>query len=279
MQQRIASLPARGVVEVAGPDRVAFLQGLVSADVAAVAPGRAAWSALLTPQGKYLHDFFVVEDGGRLLLDCVRAEAGAVAKRLARYRLRSQVTVEDVSTNWLVYVEFGVGEPSATPPGAICFADPRLPDAGLRVLSPSPLAATASADDYDAHRLALGLPDGPPDLEVEATVLMEAGFDELGGISWTKGCWMGQELTARTRYRGLVKRRLVPVEVSGELPPSGTPITSADGAEVGLMRSGRGSRGLALLRTDALMRGQPMTSAGASVVAHMPDWFRLVSKP
>ena len=120
--------------------------------------------------------------------------------------------------------------------------DPRLPEAGWRVISATKPAANATHDDWDRHRFALGLPDGSRDLEAEKTVLLEAGFDELGGVSWTKGCYMGQELTARTKYRGLLKRRLVPVTGQGSLPPPGTPVMR-DGAEVGTMRSAREDTG------------------------------------
>ena len=140
------------------------------------------------------------------------------------------------------------GEPEAA---AIAAPDPRLPDAGWRIIATAPLPANANEDDWDRHRLSLGLPDGTRDLEAEKTVLLEAGFDELHGVSWSKGCYMGQELTARTKYRGLVKRRLVPVTVDGPLPAPGTPVLR-DGTEVGTMRSGRDGMGLAVLRLDAL---------------------------
>ncbi len=141
------------------------------------------------------------------------------------------------------------------------------------MLAPAPLPANASEQDYDLHRLALGLPDGSRDLEAEKTVLLEAGFDELNGISWDKGCYMGQELTARTNYRGLVKRRLVPVAVAGPLPAPGTPVLRA-GAEVGTMRSGRDALGMALLRLEALADG-PLACGEARLTPRVPAWMRL----
>jgi folate-binding protein YgfZ len=140
------------------------------------------------------------------------------------------------------------------------------------VLAAEPLAGTAEPDDWDRHRLVLGLPDGARDLEPEKTVLLEAGFDELNGVSWTKGCYMGQELTARTKYRGLVKRRLVPVSAPRPLPPPGTSVT-AEGRDAGTMRSSRDCLGLALLRLDAL--DQPLVSGGVSLTPHVPGWMRL----
>jgi hypothetical protein len=268
-----ALLPDRGVLELTGPDRVAFLQGLVSNDVAALAPGQACWAALLTPQGKWLADFFVVATPDALLLDAERAQIPALALRLSRFRLRSKVVLRDASADWYLHAAWGAPPPAQ----GLVFADPRLAEAGWRVVAPAPLPADATAEDYDRHRLALGLPDGSRDMEAEKSVLLEAGFDELHGVSWSKGCYMGQELTARTRYRGLVKRRLVPVDVTGPLPPRGTPVTDAAGAEVGEMRSGHDCRALALLRIDALARA-PFIAGEARVAPRIPAWLSLPAR-
>ncbi|HEY0421650.1 MAG TPA: folate-binding protein [Acetobacteraceae bacterium] len=266
----LASLPDRGVIEISGEDRVPFLQGLVSNDVTLVAPGAAVWAALLTPQGKFLAEFFILSDGARLLLDCERPQAPSLAQRLGRYRLRSRVALRDASGEFHVHAAWD-GVPDL-PPDAVAAPDPRLPEAGWRILSPMPLPTDATMQDWDRHRLALGLPDGARDLEAEKTVLLEAGFDELGGVSWTKGCYMGQELTARTKYRGLVKRRLVPVSVSGPLPPPGTPVLR-DGMEVGVIRSGQGELALAQLRLDAL--SESLRCGEAVLTARPPAWMRL----
>lgn len=266
----LAHLPERGVLATAGEDRVGFLQGLVSNDVQAAAPGAAVWAAFLTPQGKWLADFFILAERERLLLDCERAQAAMLVQKLGRYRLRAKVTLGDLSGEYAVYAAWG-GTP-ALPDGMVAAPDPRLPEAGFRMLSAVPLEANASAADWDCHRLALGLPDGSRDLEAEKTVLLEAGFDELHGISWDKGCYLGQELTARTKYRGLVKRRLVPVRIEGTLPSPGTPVFAGE-REVGTMRSGRGSIGLALLRVDAI--GQPLACGGATLIRRVPAWMEL----
>jgi folate-binding protein YgfZ len=267
----IALLPDRGVIELSGDDAVPFLQGLVSNDVTQAAPGRAVWAALLTPQGKWLADFFILADGTRLLLDVERAQAPMLLQRLARFRLRSKVGLTDQSDAWRVHAAWnGVPELS---PGAVAVPDPRLAEAGWRILAAGSLPVTADADAWDLHRLALGLPDGSRDLDAEKSVLLEAGFDELGGISWTKGCYMGQELTARTKYRGLIKRRLVPVAVEGPLPQPGTPVMR-DGAEVGAMRSGRSRRGLALLRLEAI--GSLSLPCGEALLRpRVPAWMAL----
>jgi tRNA-modifying protein YgfZ len=263
---RLAALPSRAVLVAEGEDRVAFLQGLVSNDVAEAAPGRAVWAALLTPQGKWLADFFIFSNGEQLLLDCERQQIESIQRRLARFRLRSKVTL-NVADKLTVYAAWD-GTPEVD---AIAAPDPRLPEAGWRLLSAVPLPTTALEADWDRHRLVLGLPEGSRDLETEKTVLLEAGFDELHGVSWTKGCYMGQELTARTRYRGLVKRRLVPVTIEGPVPEPGTPVLR-DGREVGTMRSGIGQTGLAVLRLEA-MQGA-LTSGEATLTPRIPTWMQ-----
>lgn len=265
---QVASLPARAVLAVSGPDRVSFLQGLVSNDVAAAAPGHAVWAALLTPQGKWLADFFIGSDGERLLLDCERAQLPMLQQRLTRYRLRSKVALQEAELP--VYAAWD-GEPVL--PG-IAARDPRLPEAGWRVLTADSVGVNASEDDWDAHRLSLGLPDGSRDLEAEKSILLEAGFDELNGVSWTKGCYMGQELTARTRYRGLVKRRLVPVRIDGPPPPPGAPLLR-DGRELGTMRSARNQLGMAVVRLEALESA--LISGATTVTPVVPGWMRLGS--
>ncbi len=155
---------------------------------------------------------------------------------------------------------------------AMTAPDPRLPAAGWRILAPVALPVSATPEDYDRHRLSLGLPDGSRDMEADKSVLLEAGFDELGGVSWTKGCYMGQELTARTKYRGLVKRRLVQVSADGEIPPPGTAIIARD-VEVGQMRSGAGNIGLALLRVGAI--NDALSCDGKMLAVEVPSWIRL----
>jgi tRNA-modifying protein YgfZ len=272
----IAPLPERGVIALTGADRVAFLQGLVSNDVAAAGPGRAVWAALLTPQGKWLADFFILAEADRLLLDVEAAQLPLLLQRLGRYRLRAAVSLAALPDR-VVLAAWG-GPLPTLPEGTIAAPDPRLAEAGWRLLGPAPPPPGAGhievgADAWDRHRLALGLPDGSRDLEAEKTVLLEAGFDELGGVSWTKGCYMGQELTARTRYRGLVKRRLVPVGIEGDPPIPGTPVLRADGSEAGTMRSSREDLGLALLRLDAVR--VPLACGDARLRPRIPDWMRL----
>jgi tRNA-modifying protein YgfZ len=291
---RYVFLEDRGIVTVAGEDRVGFLQGLVSADVAKVRPDRAAYSAFLTPQGKFLHDFFLVDMGEMLSLDCERARADDLRRRLSLYKLRTRVAIANVSDEYRVFAAFGptiADKLRLTTPGqaaeyagGIAYLDPRLPAMGVRVLlhgglGEDPLIALgcvrAEPEDYHALRIANGLPDGSRDLPVEKAILLENGFDELHGIDWNKGCYVGQELTARTKYRGLVRKRLMPVAVEGPLPASGTEI-AFDGKEAGEMRSGQGARALALLRLEAvqqaLAEGRPLTAGAAKLTPIKPSW-------
>jgi len=262
---KIAALSERAVLAVAGEDRVAFLQGLVSNDVAEARPGHAIWAALLTPQGKWLADFFIHTDGERLLLDCERPQLPMLQQRLSRYRLRSRVTLSD--TGLYVFAAWD-GEPDVA---GIVSRDPRLPEAGWRVLAAEEIAVNATEAEWDRHRLVLGLPDGSRDMETEKSILLEAGFDELHGVSWTKGCYMGQELTARTKYRGLIKRRLVPVRIDGTAPEPGAPLLR-DGRDVGTMRSASGQIGLAVVRLEAMAGA--LTSGDSTVTPIVPEWMR-----
>ncbi|HEX3573556.1 MAG TPA: folate-binding protein [Rhodopila sp.] len=264
---KFTPLPERSVIAVEGDDRVAFLQGLVSNDVEAVRPGHAVWTALLTPQGKWLADFFVFAGAEALLLDCERTQVPLLIQRLSRYRLRMKASLRAIP-ELQVHVAW-TDRPDV--PGIIV-PDPRLPNFAWRMLTTETPVATATPDDWDRYRLEAGLPDGSKDLEADRSVLLEAGFDELAGVSWSKGCYMGQELTARTKYRGLVKRRLVPVTVEGPLPAPGSAVLR-NGAEVGTMRSGRDGIGLASLRLDAL--DGALHCEQATLVPRIPGWMRL----
>jgi hypothetical protein len=289
-----AILDGRGVLKVAGEDRVAFLQGLVSNDVAKASPTRALYAALLTAQGRYLFDFMVLNHDSALLLEAEASRRGDLLRRLGLYKLRSKVTLSDTSDSVLAAAAFGPGaapalglpgEPGAARAfaGGIAYVDPRLAALGVRFLLPRATAAqalaelgfaAASAEDYERLRLSHGVPEGSGDLPVEKALLIESGFDELHGIDWQKGCYIGQELTARMKHRALVKKRLVPVTVTGEMPPPDTPVMLGS-EEAGEMRSGRGSVALALLRLDAVAKaraGAALTAGAATLTPMKPEW-------
>jgi folate-binding protein YgfZ len=286
-------LEDRAVLEVSGADRRSFLQGLVSNDVEKVGPARALYAALLTAQGKYLHDFFIAEAGDAIWLDGEKERLADLKRRLLVYRLRAKVAPLE-RPDLAVAAAFGEDalaalafpeEPGAARPFAagVAFVDPRLPALGARIIAPRPALRPAllelglvEADPatYDRHRLLLGVPDGSRDLTIEKSLLLEAGFDELHGIDWEKGCYLGQELTARTKYRGLLKRRLLPVAIAGPPPAPGTPVT-LEGREVGEMRSHRDHRGIAFIRIDAALAEKPLHAGEASLLVTRPSWLRL----
>jgi len=293
-------LEHRGVLKLGGDDRADFLQGIVSNDVTRVSPELAVWTAFLTPQGKFLHEFFLAGRGDEFLIDCEAERAADLARRLKLYKLRAQVTVEAVPDDFAVAALIGAealallelpAEPGRARAfaGGLVFVDPRLPDLGARAILPKETAlqalseagfAPGSLEDYDAIRIAAGVPDGSRDLEIEKSTLLESGFDELHGIDWDKGCYMGQELTARTKYRGLTKKRLLPVVIAGPAPEPGTVLTRG-GKEIGALRSavdqaGKGtSLGLALLRLEALEDGdRPLLAGDTEVTPRKPAWAK-----
>jgi folate-binding protein YgfZ len=277
-------LPHRSVIALTGPDRIEFLQGLISNDTTKVAADRAIWAALLTPQGRFLNDMFVADGGNdSFLVETERERAAALAKKLTMYTLRSKVKVEDRAASMEAAVVFGEQADKALGiEKCVSYVDPRLPSLGVRVLAPAGEAAAilgshgfapAMPADYDALRLSLGVPDGSRDLPVEKALLLESGFDELNGVDWKKGCYMGQELTARTKYRGLVKKRLFPVRLDGPLPAPGT-LIERDGQEVGEIRSGLGDRAIAMLRLDG-MQGDGLTAGGTRILPEVPAWMKL----
>jgi folate-binding protein YgfZ len=291
-----AALPARGVIEITGEDRVEFLQGLVSNDVTKVAADRAIYAALLTAQGRYLFDFFIIALGDALYLDAEASRLAELQRRLTLYKLRAKVALSDASARFVIAVAWGdstapalglAGESGAAKEfaGGIAYIDPRLNALGARFMLPRENSGAlqqagfvaSDADSYDRHRLALGVPDGTRDLTPEKALLMESGFDELNGIDWQKGCYMGQELTARMKYRALVKKRLLPVAIEGGDVAPGTEITQ-DGSEAGEMLSTRDGRGLALLRLEAVEAAQNNGAdlkAGAAIIKpERPGWLK-----
>ena len=299
-QKTFVHLDDRGVVRIGGAEARTFLQGLVTNDVNKAVFGRALYAALLTPQGKYLHDFFIValpdEGGGEALyLDCERKRAADLVARLNAYKLRSKVTIENATDRFRVIALLGDGphdsealhgfEGRGGPfAGGLCYVDPRYAGIGARVLLPaSGMSEVIEADFkeqapeyYERLRVYYGLPDGSRDLQIEKSLPLEAYFDQLNAIDWEKGCYVGQELTARTRYRGLVRKHLLPVEIEGELPDFGAPIT-ADGEEVGDMRTSFDGYGIAFLRMEALDKaidaGAGLTAGQATIRVLHPSWL------
>ena len=289
-------LEDRGVITLTGKDRIEFLQGLVSADISKLSDDHGLWSALLTAQGKFLHEFFLAAKSETIWLDCESDRLMDLGQRLRRYKLRSEIDLgigQDLGAFALPDVDPALfrlsGDRGAARgfAGGVVFVDPRLPEMGLRAIGPrTEMVAefenlgltTGLHEDYDRRRIHLGLPDGSKDMIVEKATLLENGFDELEGVDWNKGCYMGQELTARMRYRGLVKKRLLPFHFSSAQPLQGDQI-QANGKEVAEIRSQMQGEGLALVRLDrwraALEDAVPLMIGDVEVTIDVPNWMTL----
>ena len=277
-QGKIAELARRGVVAVSGPDAQTFLNDLVTSDVPAA--GGAAYGALLSPQGKILFDFVAFNDGARFLFDLPRASAAEFARRLGFYRLRAKVEVADLSGERNVLAAWD----SETAPrvDGPAVRDPRLPALGWRAIVPAgadmaPDYEEASEADYDAHRIALGIPEGGIDFAYGDTFPHDADMDQLGGVDFRKGCYVGQEVVSRMEHRGTARRRFVQVSGLTSLPPASTAISAA-GRPIGAMGSSSGAAGIAEIRLDrakeALDGGVPLSADGVALSLAIPPWAR-----
>ncbi len=257
------------MIALEGGEAREFLQGLITNDVAQLAPGIGLYAALLTPQGKILFDFLMAEGDGAVLLDCAADLAEALVKRLTMYRLRAKIGIA-FRPQLAVYVGL-TGRPAER---AVTFADPRLP-----ALGPRSIGAAAEMPDflegpaaYHAERLALGIPEGA-DFGSDRIFALDAGLDELHGVAFDKGCYVGQELTARMKHRGSARKRILVVRAETALPPAGAKI-AADGAEIGEIVSTYGREGFALIRLDRLGEAKASLTAGnLPVTIVRPEWL------
>jgi folate-binding protein YgfZ len=282
-----ALLPDRGVVKVAGDDARRFLNGLVTGDMAKVASGKPCFAALLTPQGKIVADFIITEapteDGGGFFLDCPRALASTLVEKLNFYKLRAKVICEDLSD---VLGVMAVWDGAADSEYGLSYSDPRLAALGSRVMLPPHLAATAAADigaqftdaaDYEIHRIAHGVPRGGLDFVYGDTFPHQANMDQLNGVDFDKGCYVGQEVVSRVEHRASARSRVVPIAYEEFAPTSGLPIMAGE-KQVGTLGSTAKGRGLALMRldriADALATKTALEAGGIAVRAVKPSWAR-----
>jgi len=288
---KAALLPDRGVVKVAGDGARNFLHGLVTADILKLAPGTARFCALLTPQGKIIADFIVAQaqpaqsggsDGG-FFLDIPRALGATLVERLNLYKLRAKILVEDLSETLGVLAAWdGAGSTKC----GLCYADPRLPALGLRAIMPPHRAAAAAAElgatlvdasEYEAHRIALGVPRGGVDFAYGDAFPHETDMDQLGGVDFTKGCYVGQEVVSRIEHRGTARTRAVPVRYDGATPEAGAAVMAGD-RQLGTIGSAAGGHGVALLRLDrvdeAIAQGQKLSAGTMPIHLVKPDWAR-----
>ena len=291
------TLPRRGILALSGPDTIEFLQNLISNDVERVGPDTSVYSLLLTAQGKLLNDFFVARLGhGTLVLDCEGERLDDLERRLTLYRLRADVTFTQLSDQYTVSAAFGDGalaalglspDPGNTAPlgDGVAMTDPRLGAMGARVIIPVedvPGALTSlgfqqgDCAAYDRLRLSHGVPDSSADMAVDKGFPLESGMDDLNAIDFTKGCYVGQELTARTHYRGTIRKRLFRVDVQGPTPAPGTSVTLGD-KKAGVVRSGQHGIAMAMLRLELVAQsadsGEAFAAGDAQLTAVAQDWF------
>ncbi len=242
-----------------------FLHNLVTADVLGLAHGEARYGALLTPQGKILFDFFVVKAAEGYLLDCAASQLEELAKRLMFYRLRAKVVIAERKD-----LEAGVSP--ERPPGMTAYADPRTPLIGWRVMAEK--GKLPMGTGYDQARIALGLADSDGDIGSGELFPHEANFDQLGAVSFSKGCYIGQEVVSRMEHRATARSRILPVTFDGAAPPHGAAIKSADKI-IGSVLSSAGHAALALLRLDRMAEAtQPLLTDAVRVRVHKPAWVK-----
>ncbi|CCJ08073.1 folate-binding protein YgfZ [Methylocystis sp. SC2] len=266
----VISLQDRGIVEIAGADATKFLHNLVTNDIAKLAPGEARFCALLAPQGKILVDFLVFAEGEgesrRYLLDCPIGLEPDLLRRLAKYKLRAAVSVTSKSDEFAAFAVLGEARPE-TPALAIA-RDPRAKTLGWRLIAPRGAPAEDAREDYEAARIAAGVPQGGVDFAYGAAFPHEANMDLLAGVDFTKGCYIGQEVVSRTKHRNLARKRVRPYHVEGAAPVPGTKVMAGE-IEIGVAGSHSGDRGLALIRLDRLAdaraAGTVLTAGGASL--------------
>jgi folate-binding protein YgfZ len=287
MALQAALLPDRGVVKVSGEDARSFLNGLFTIDVSKMTSGTARFGALLTPQGKIVADFFVFEaaeeDGGGFLIDCPRALAGLLVEKLGFYKLRAKVQIDDLSAALGVMAVWPGEADSEYGPS---FADPRLPELGTRIILPPDTAAEAAkdlgaalvdADVYDAYRVSLGVPRGGMDFTYGDTFPHEANMDQLGGVDFDKGCYVGQEVVSRVEHRNSARSRIVMMAYDDNTPDDGLPIMAGE-KQLGMVGSAAGGTALALLRLDrlgdAMAAGASIEAGGIKLHAKKPAWAK-----
>ena len=267
-----AHLTSRALIAVSGPEARPFLDNLLSNRVEDLTPGQARAALLLTPQGKFLFDLFVIapvaeEPQDILMLDVQADRREALIQRLNLYRLRSKVAAEPV--DGAIWAAWGADSGPELEEGWT--VDPRLPALGWRGYGRE-AQVDAGEDAYDAHRLALGVPDPARDCEPDKTFPLEADYDLLNAIDFHKGCYVGQETTSRMKRRSAVKTRMVPITFNGAAPASGAVVETLQGLRAGEVLSGGEGRALALLRLDRAVSG-PLVCDGQPVTLDIPAWW------
>ena len=284
-------LKKRAILSIEGPDASSFLQGLISNDILQVSETNSIFAALLSPQGKYQFDFFIAKSDDRFYLDCEMSRIKELIQRLKMFKLRSNVVITDLSLKYEIQVLWGpmaikkfelkpIPGLTKSAKNQMIMVDPRLAEAGIRVISKIGNidyvnTANTNFENYDKHRLKMGLTDGMRDLLIDKSILLEANFDELNGIDWKKGCYIGQEITARSKYRGLVKRRFIPVSFETKSAVPGSTIIAKD-KKVGTLHSMANKVAMAdILVKNILNKDHFSLEDNSPVYPIIPKWMKL----
>jgi folate-binding protein YgfZ len=265
---KFVALNDRAIVKLEGQDTRPFLQGLITHNIDRLSPESPLYAALLTAQGKVICDFILLQAGEAVLIDCAAPAAPDLAARLKKFRLRAKVTITEAGAGLAV-----ASAPEAPPAGLQAIAacrDPRLAELGWRwIIDPQTLATSGMEQEphaaYDRHRIECGVPDSILDLKPETFFPLDCNFEELNGVDFAKGCYVGQELTARMKHRATARKRILPVASATRLPPHGTPLKSGD-TELGEMLGSQGLIGLAMLRLDRLGDAQELIAATGETI-------------
>jgi folate-binding protein YgfZ len=271
-----AQLTDRAILALAGAEARGFLQDLITNDLGRISPGKALYTALLSPQGKIAFDFLVVEGDGALLLDCAADAREALARKLRMYRLRARIEIEprDQLGVFVALAGHPDNRPAPYAERAVSFDDPRhpgLPRRSIGALAEMPGNLPGPAA-YHALRHRLAIPEGD-DFGSEKIFALDAGLEELNAVSFSKGCYVGQELTSRMKHRATSRKRILAVTARQPLPPPGTPLT-AGGLDIGEILSDGPDGGFALVRLDRLAESSgPITAGEIAVALVRPPWL------
>jgi folate-binding protein YgfZ len=298
-------LKHRGIIQVSGTDAENFLQGLLTNDIKKVSSDTVIYAAFLTPQGKFYQDLFIGYYNQSYFIEIEAAYLPLILKKFTLYKLRSDVQIKDISEQcsvWALWGDISISDFSKLTLEGKCkafkegllYRDPRIAEMGYReiVFHSSFLefakndleraewptvGQEVSSEEYEYRRLSLGLPNGTLDMLSEKSIPLECNLDYLHAISWDKGCYLGQELTARTKHRGLIRKRLLKVTIEGNPIAPETPLYK-DNKEMGIMKSSIQDKGLALIRLEALQEGTAIlyTQTGTSKLSvSVPSWLNL----
>lgn len=265
MTNKFEILTNRAVITLKGPERHSLLQGIITNNTDELGEDEAIYAALLTPQGKYLYDFFLFEADEIIYLDCEKTVLSELFQKLLMYRLRSNVEIIDQSKKFLVVN-------SQIKQEGISFKDPRNSEMGYRSILEN-IPEGDEIIEYNAKRIKLGIAEGTYDYIPEKSIILEGHFEALNGVDFEKGCYVGQEVIARMKYRGKIKKQMFPVKLNGPAPEFGTDIMDSNGNKIGDIRSHSGDYAIALFRIDKMEMGKSYACGNIQVTPFEPNWI------